>query len=69
MLRSYRRENSHLVLAQEGIPTEVIAPIDLPVWLDLYNPAPQDHPYVEQLWGISLPTPEEMSEINVAGRL
>lgn len=69
MLRSYRRENSHLVLAQEGIPTEVTAPIDLPVWIDLYNPAPQDNRYVEQLLGISLPTREEMQEIEVSARL
>ncbi len=69
MLRSYRRENSHLVLAQEGIPTEATAPIDLPVWIDLYNPAPPDNRYVEQLLGISLPTREEMQEIEVSARL
>lgn len=70
MLRSYRRENSHLVLAQEGIPTEITAPpIELPVWIDLYNPAPQDNRYVEQLLGISLPTREEMQEIEVSARL
>lgn len=69
MLRSYRRENSHLVLAQEGIAAETAGPIDLPFWIDLYNPAPQDNRYVEQLLGISLPTREEMQEIEVSARL
>ena len=69
MLRSYRRENSYLVLAQEGIQPEGSAPIDMPVWIDLYNPAPQDNRYVEQLLGISLPTREEMQEIEVSARL
>ncbi len=69
MLRSYRRENSYIVLEQEGIPAE---PSTLPcqaVWIDLYNPAPQDNRYVEQLLSISLPTREEMQEIEVSARL
>jgi magnesium transporter len=75
MLRSYRRENSHLVLAQEGIPSEGAAPLiqasfaQATVWIDLYNPAPQDNRYVEQLLSISLPTREEMQEIEVSARL
>ncbi len=68
MLRSYRRENSHLVLAQESIEADA-GVIELPVWIDLYNPPPQDNRYVEQLLGISLPTREEMQEIEVSARL
>ncbi len=45
MLRSYCRENSHLVLAEEGIPSEGAALLGQAqfgpaVWIDLYNPAP-----------------------------
>jgi magnesium transporter len=74
MLRSYCRENSHLVLAEEGIPSEGAALLGQAqfgpaVWIDLYNPAPQDNRYVEQLLAISLPTREEMQEIEVSARL
>ena len=69
MLRSYRRENSHIVLDQEGIPAEATGVLGQPVWIDLYNPAPQDNRYVEQLLAISLPTREEMQEIEVSARL
>lgn len=70
MLRSYRRENSHIVLQQEGLPLEEAAGAQAqPVWIDLYNPAPQDNRYVEQLLSIALPTREEMQEIEVSARL
>jgi magnesium transporter len=73
MLRTYRRENSHLVLAQEGIGEGIAeaagAPAALPVWLDLYNPAPEDNRYVGHLLAIDLPTREEMQEIEVSARL
>ncbi len=69
MLRSYRRENSYIVLDQEGIPAEGATSPSQAVWIDLYNPAPQDNRYVEQLLAISLPTREEMQEIEVSARL
>lgn len=71
MLRSYRRENSHIVLQHEGIPAADQAATTLlqPVWIDLYNPAPQDNRFVEQLLSIDLPTREEMQEIEVSARL
>ncbi len=69
MMRSYRRENSHLVLAHEGIPDGGTAALAQAIWIDLYNPAPQDNRYVEQLLSISLPTREEMQEIEVSARL
>ncbi|HML30802.1 MAG TPA: magnesium transporter, partial [Hyphomicrobium sp.] len=70
MLRSYRRENSHIVLQQEGLPVEETAGVQAqPVWIDLYNPAPQDNRFVEQLLSIALPTREEMQEIEVSARL
>jgi magnesium transporter len=69
MMRSYRRENSHLVQAHEGIPEGGPAALAQAIWIDLYNPAPQDNRYVEQLLSISLPTREEMQEIEVSARL
>jgi magnesium transporter len=69
MMRSYRRENSHLVLAHEGVAEEGPAALAQCVWIDLYNPAPQDNRHVEQLLSISLPTREEMQEIEVSARL
>jgi len=66
MLRSYQRENNHLVLAREGISAPPSIP---PVWLDLFNPTPEEDRYVEQLLGINLPTLEEMQEIEVSARL
>ncbi|MFT3730447.1 MAG: magnesium/cobalt transporter CorA [Hyphomicrobium sp.] len=69
MMRSYRRDNSHLVLASEGPPEQGAAGLAQAVWIDLYNPAPQDNRTVEQLLAISLPTREEMQEIEVSARL
>jgi magnesium transporter len=69
MMRSYRRENSHLVLDHEGIPETGASGLIQAVWIDLYNPAPQDNRTVEQLLAISLPTREEMQEIEVSARL
>ena len=39
------------------------------MWLDLYNPTPEDNRYVEQLLSLHLPTREEMQEIEVSARL
>jgi magnesium transporter len=71
MLRTYTRENSHLAMSQEPVPVDAAAsaPAKLPVWLELYNPAPKDNRYVEQLLSIDLPTREEMQEIEVSARL
>ena len=67
MLRIYRLENSHLVMAQEAAEPNALA--SPPVWLDLYNPTPEDYRYVEQLLSLHLPTREEMQEIEVSARL
>ena len=67
MLRIYRLENSHLVMAQESAEPNAFA--SPPVWLDLYNPTPEDYRYVEQLLSLHLPTREEMQEIEVSARL
>ena len=60
------RRDNHLALVQEGIAAPSSTPL---VWLDLFNPTPEEVRYVESLLGISLPTLEEMQEIEVSARL
>jgi magnesium transporter len=40
-----------------------------PVWLDLYNPTPEEDACVERALAISLPSREEMQEIEMSARL
>src|SRR6266446_6341148 len=42
---------------------------DNAVWLDLVNPAPGEDKLIERVVGISVPTREEMQEIEVSSRL
>jgi magnesium transporter len=70
MLRIHRCEGDRLV-AQSIIPSDVPAgpPGNGTVWLDLFNPTPEEDAYVERALGISLPSREEMQEIEVSARL
>ena len=50
-------------------PTDLTAlPADT-VWIDLLNPSPGEDHAVERLFGIAVPTREEMQEIEVSSRL
>jgi magnesium transporter len=40
-----------------------------PAWLDLFNPTPDEDACVERVLGISLPSREEMQEIEMSARL
>lgn len=62
MLRSYFRYGDRLVLkeAAEG---------GSPVWIDLLKPSYDEDRQIEALLGISIPTREEMQEIEVSARL
>ncbi len=75
MLRIHRCEGDRLV-AQSIIPAAITpsgGPAPPPgnggVWLDLYNPTPDEDAYVERTLGLSLPSREEMQEIEVSARL
>jgi magnesium transporter len=70
MLRVHRCEGDRLV-AQSIAPTDDPAapPVNGGVWLDLHNPTPEEDAYVERALGISLPSREEMQEIEVSARL
>ena len=62
MLRKYFRNGDRLVLkeAPEG---------GSPVWIDLLKPTYDEEKQIEALLGISIPTREEMQEIEVSARL
>ena len=50
-------------------PTDLTAlPLDT-VWIDLLNPSPGEDHAVERLFGIAVPTREEMQEIEESSRL
>ena len=71
MLRIHRCEGDRLV-AQSITPARRPArprPATGVVWLDLFNPTPEEDAYVERALGISLPSREEMQEIEVSARL
>lgn len=71
MLRIYVRQNDHLE------PHDLIVAPDLSthlpegpiLWVDLLNPTPDEDRYVERFVGVSIPTREEMQEIEVSSRL
>jgi len=66
MLRIYRHDCGRLVPADVSLPAP---PANGIVWLDLLNPTEVEGRVVEQTLGISLPTREEMQEIEVSARL
>jgi magnesium transporter len=66
MLRIYRHAGDRLV-ASNGAPPA--PPGDGAVWLDLLSPTAAEDRLVEQTLGVSLPTREEMQEIEVSARL
>jgi len=71
MLRVYKREADHLVpqdIDTAALP-EAGLPIEISPWIDLFNPTPEEDRFVETLVGISIPTREEMQEIEVSSRL
>jgi magnesium transporter len=70
MLRIHRCEGDRLV-ARTLPPTDCsdLRQTEGPVWLDLFNPTPEEDACVEQALGISLPSREEMQEIEMSARL
>ena len=68
MLRIYVRINDHLEPHDLVVTPDLSAP--LPggpiLWVDLLNPTPDEDRYVERFVGVSIPTREEMQEIEVS---
>jgi magnesium transporter len=70
MLRIYQYASDRLVtsnLVDAKAPPALVGQV--PVWLDLLNPTAEEDRSVEQMLGISLPTHEEMEEIEPSARL
>lgn len=63
MLNSYVHANNRLALC-EGAPDPAAV-----VWYDLITPAPGDDRRLEELVGVSIPTRDEMKEIELSDRL
>jgi magnesium transporter len=67
MLRTYFR-NGALLTQGSGRATD-LDPAKPPIWLDLFTPSAEEDRLVEQITGVSIPTREEMQEIEVSARL
>lgn len=70
MLRIYRHENDQLVPAI-GIDSDAEARIagSEATWFDLINPTSEEDRFVEEQMALSIPTREEMEEIELSSRL
>lgn len=62
MLNAYQAQGARLVPLEGGQPLSAAA------WIDLYRPDPEEVAAVTAL-GISVPTPEDMDEIEISSRL
>jgi magnesium transporter len=66
MLRSYTCQNDRLVPVEASSSTGNEESV---VWFDLVNPTPEEDHLVEARLGISVPTRDEMEEIELSARL
>lgn len=64
MIRTYANQSGRFVIAGEDL-----AALDTAVWVDLLRPSKDEETAVERAFGIDVPTPEEMSEIELSSRL
>jgi magnesium transporter len=66
MLRIYTLSNAHFTRVEPsedaGFPSDT-------VWIDLFNPTPEEEQFAEKRLGLFLPTREEMQEIEASSRL
>ena len=66
MLRNYSRDAEHLSCLR---PVADAPDAVMPIWFDLINPTPSEDKTVEKQLAISIPTREEMEEIELSARL
>ncbi len=66
MLSIYTASGSAL---RKSEPVDLAALPDEAVWIDMLTPTPAEDQAVEKLVGISIPTREEMAEIEISSRL
>ena len=71
MLRIYTRENECLApfdVKVEGTDEPALPPGQI-LWIDLLHPTAEEDRFVERIVGVSIPTREEMQEIEMSSRL
>ena len=61
MIRSFATADSRLTVPSEDFSKAI--------WIDLFDPTPEEERAVEQLLGINVPTREDMDEIEISSRL
>ena len=66
MLSAYRCQADLLAPATFPVPAEETSTL---VWIDLLNPTPEEDKAVEAAFGISIPSQDEMQEIELSSRL
>lgn len=65
MIKAYTKNNDVLVV-HDLLPG---APLSKDtIWIDLFEPTSEEEAYVESLWGIEIPTRDEMGEIEESSR-
>ncbi len=69
MINFYKNLGNRLQLARDAVPATLEGAATDIVWIDVLSPTPEEDSQVEKLLGISLPTREEMEEIEVSARL
>ncbi|MDP4593603.1 MAG: magnesium transporter CorA family protein [Beijerinckiaceae bacterium] len=71
MLTFYSRENDHIVSAVLDVAPESkpLAPAGMVPWIDILNPTHAEDLFVESVIGVSIPTCEEMQEIEASSRV
>jgi magnesium transporter len=71
MLRIYTRENECLVPVDVTVTaeSEPALPAGSILWIDLLHPTSEEDRFVEKIVGVSIPTREEMEEIEMSSRL
>ena len=68
MIKAYRFLDNRLELC-DALPGALEGASGIAAWIDVHAPTPEEDRRVETLLGISLPTREEMEEIEVSARL
>lgn len=71
MLRIYTRENECLAPFDLAVAADSETPLPPGqiLWIDLLHPTPEEDRFVEKIVGVSIPTREEMEEIEMSSRL
>ena len=64
MINTYASENGRLILVEHGVTS-----LEGVVWIDLFEPTPEEEASVESAFSINVPMREEMEEIEISSRL